>query len=199
MRICFIGDSFVNGAGDDACLGWAGQLCATARKAGHDLTLYNLGVRRDTSNDIVARWRQEAEARLPADSDGRLVFSFGTNDCCLDENGNVRVGRQQSLVNAEAILTAAKSWKPTLMIGPPIVGDHAQTDARVKILSEEFNILCAKLGLPYLDIFTYLVSCEPWKREAARGDGTHPNTEGYAALARLIDEWTAWRDWFPGL
>lgn len=55
MRLCFIGDSFVNGTGDDACLGWAGWICAAARQQGHDVTAYNLGVRRDTStNDISA-------------------------------------------------------------------------------------------------------------------------------------------------
>lgn len=32
MRICFIGDSFVNGTGDPECLGWAGRICVTARK-----------------------------------------------------------------------------------------------------------------------------------------------------------------------
>ena len=25
MRICFFGDSFVNGTGDDECLGWVGR------------------------------------------------------------------------------------------------------------------------------------------------------------------------------
>ena len=34
MRICFIGDSFVNGTGDDDCLGWAGRLGAGARPGG---------------------------------------------------------------------------------------------------------------------------------------------------------------------
>lgn len=30
IRICFIGDSLVNGTGDEAALGWAGRLCAMA-------------------------------------------------------------------------------------------------------------------------------------------------------------------------
>ena len=91
MRICFIGDSFVAGAGDDDCLGWPGRLCAAARQAGHDLTLYNLGIRRDTSADIAARWEAEARARLPAEHDGRLVFLFGVNDCVEDTPGHPRM------------------------------------------------------------------------------------------------------------
>lgn len=77
MRLCFFGDSFVNGTGDDDCLGWVGRLCAAERRVGRDLTVYNLGVRRDTSDDILRRWRREAEARLPPGCGGRLVFSFG--------------------------------------------------------------------------------------------------------------------------
>ena len=42
MRICFFGDSFVNGTGDDDCRGWPGRLCAEARQRGCDVTLYNL-------------------------------------------------------------------------------------------------------------------------------------------------------------
>ena len=85
MRLCFFGDSFVAGAGDDAALGWPGRLTAWARRAGVDVTAYNLGVRRDTSSDIAARWGAEAVARLPADFERRLAFSFGANDCVLDE------------------------------------------------------------------------------------------------------------------
>jgi hypothetical protein len=28
IRICFFGDSIVNGTGDDACLGWVGRICS---------------------------------------------------------------------------------------------------------------------------------------------------------------------------
>src|SRR5690242_7873956 len=117
MRLCFIGDSFVNGTGDPDCLGWVGRICAAARRRGHDLTVYNLGVRRDTSADIAARWQEEALRRLPAGMDGRLVFSFGANDCMV-EAGAPRVAPAQSLANARATLDAARRWRPTRMLGP---------------------------------------------------------------------------------
>ena len=56
MRLCFIGDSLVNGTGDPTGLGWVGRVTASARRRGHDVTTYNLGIRRDTSADIAARW-----------------------------------------------------------------------------------------------------------------------------------------------
>jgi acyl-CoA thioesterase-1 len=80
IRICFFGDSIVNGTGDDACLGWVGRVCSAARRDGIDLTCCNLGIRRDTSADVLIRWHAEARARLPDEYDGGLVFSFGGND-----------------------------------------------------------------------------------------------------------------------
>ena len=65
MRICFVGDSFVNGTGDPDCLGWAGRVCAAAQHDGHDITYYNLGVRRETTADIRDRWEREVSCRLP--------------------------------------------------------------------------------------------------------------------------------------
>jgi acyl-CoA thioesterase I len=87
-RLCFIGDSLTNGTGDDEALGWPGRIVAKARAQGHDVTLYNLGIRRDTSADIASRWRAEVERRLPPmyRAEGRLAFCFGTNDCADDGN-----------------------------------------------------------------------------------------------------------------
>lgn len=83
MRICFIGDSFVNGTGDPDYLGWTGRICIAARNLGYDITYYNLGIRGDTSADIKARWLREISCRLKAEYDSRIVFSFGINDTTI--------------------------------------------------------------------------------------------------------------------
>ena len=112
LRICFFGDSFANGTGDDDCLGWVGRLCAAARRSGCDVTAYNLGIRRDTSGDIANRWQSEGAARLPDQYDGRLVFAFGTNDCVTHEDGDgPRVPMDRAIANAHEILSAARAWK----------------------------------------------------------------------------------------
>jgi lysophospholipase L1-like esterase len=195
MRLCFFGDSFVAGAGDDAALGWPGRLTAWARCAGVDVTAYNLGVRRDTSSDIAARWGAEAVARLPADFERRLAFSFGANDCVLDEHGASRVAHEQALANAESILSQARGVAPTIMIGPAPIADDPATGARIMRLSEDLEGVCAGLGVAYLPIFGHLMNCEIWMEEARRGDGAHPNSGGYAALAEFIGAWPAFRQW----
>lgn len=46
-RVRCVGDSFTQGTGNAAGLGWTGRVAKAARTAGYDLTAYNLGVRRE--------------------------------------------------------------------------------------------------------------------------------------------------------
>jgi acyl-CoA thioesterase I len=196
MRICFFGDSIVNGTGDDDCLGWTGRICASVRRSGHDVTHYNLGVRRDTSGNVAARWRQEAERRLPPNGDGHLVFSFGANDCLSGGAGDIRVTPDQTVVTARSLLSEASKWLPTLMIGPAPVSFDADTDRRIAVLSEDLEQVCETIGLPYLSVFPALATSRIWCQEAERGDGTHPNSGGYSELAAIISKWSGWKAWF---
>ena len=196
IRICFFGDSFTNGTGDDDCLGWVGRICAAARQKGRDITSYNLGVRRNTSADIARRWRAEAEARLPPQYDGRLVFSFGSNDGYTNDDGKgPRLQLEESLKNARSILQIAHQWRPTLMLGPMPVSDF-ESDQRIRSLSESLEILCTELGIPYLNLFRSAVEISRiWHTELVAGDGVHPNRRSYQAIAQVIDRWPAWRAW----
>jgi len=194
VRLCFVGDSFVNGTGDDECLGWAGRLCAEERRRGHDLTLYNLGIRRDTTADIAARWELECRPRLPPEAAGGLVFSFGVNDCVLDEDGRRRVEEAVSLAQARDILGRAKAWLPTLMIGPPPSGEQPLDD-RIKSLSDQYAVLCEELAIPFFSPWDLLNASDLWFEEARWGDGIHPNRGGYSRLATAIAAWPGWHSW----
>jgi acyl-CoA thioesterase-1 len=197
IRIGAFGDSFVNGTGDDDCLGWVGRLCSTERRSGVDVTLYNLGVRRDTSADVRSRWRREAGARLSENEGGRLLFSFGLNDCAKGEQGfGPRVSPAQTLENAEAILLEASAWLPTLMIGPLPVTDSDRRNKQVIALSAELQNLSEELGVPFFSTVHFAaLAAEGWRAEASLGDGIHPNANSYAALAKMIGAWSAWQSW----
>ncbi len=194
MRICFIGDSFVNGTGDSHCLGWAGRICATACNLGHDVTYYNLGVRRETSAGIKARWLREVSCRLSTENDG-IVFSFGVNDTTL-ENGKTRIEFSSSIENIYNILNTAKQMFPVLMVGPPPTTVDVKQNLRIARLSNSFAKVCYELDVPYLDIFSPLQSSNIWMREAAENDGFHPCSAGYAELAQLVQNWSFWLSWF---
>lgn len=191
IRICFIGDSLVNGTGDEAALGWAGRLCALAHASDIPVTYYNLGIRRNTSKDILLRWESECTLRLPGSCDGRIVLSCGVNDTAI-ENGKVRVSSAESCANVRAILRGAKQYT-VLMVGPPPVLDDEQNE-RIESLSLAFARETQALGVPYIDLFSALCADDAYKREVARNDGSHPRSEGYSKMARIIGESPSW--WF---
>ena len=194
MRICFIGDSYVTGTGDETCQGWAGRLCAMERQHGRDVTLYNLGVRGQTSRDVARRWRAETEIRLDGRRDGGVVLSFGVNDCTALPGSQPRLTHEQSMAAACDMMTQASRHWPVLVIGPPPTG-HEQTDGRIRALSTAQEAACARLGLPFLPVWEVLLASPLWCPEIARGDGAHPAGGGYGELARIVHGWSAWRAW----
>ncbi|HEY9748497.1 MAG TPA: GDSL-type esterase/lipase family protein [Allocoleopsis sp.] len=194
-RICFVGDSFVNGTADPECLGWTGRVCAAACRKGYNVTYYNLGIRRETSADIRDRWQAEVERRLPETCDRRVVFSFGVNDTTI-ENGRRRVESSDSVENARQILTQAQRSLPVLMVGPALVGE-AEQNQRICDLSGRLAELCQELGVPFLEIARPLQGSAVWVAEAIANDGAHPRAAGYGELAELVENWWAWRGWFP--
>jgi len=214
LRICFVGDSITQGTKDDTALGWPGRLVAAARAQGHDLTCYNLGIRRDTSKDIERRWKAEVEARLPATAPGAVVFMFGINDMQSADGNLFRVPPPESAKAARAMIAEAKERWPVLWISPvPPVPGHRTKDAfpdleedyvnvRAKKLVEAYAHVAKELEVPYLDLYTPLSTRSftrwRWLRALKAGDGIHPTANGYALMARLIGRWDAWRDWLEG-
>lgn len=191
-RICFFGDSFVQGTADADCLGWAGRVAAAARKSGYDLTAYNLGVRRDTSADIADRWQHECAMRLPEGCSQYLVFSFGANDM-TSEGMALRVSVADSTANFRNIISNAIARCPTLVIGPLPVSDALQ-DKRIQELCKIYAQTAQMLGVPYLPLAGEMVRNPAWVHAVAAGDGTHPDASGYALIAERVQEWSAW--WF---
>ena len=192
IRICFVGDSYVQGTGDDECLGWAGRLCASARRAGHNITYYNLGVRRETSTDIARRWLAECAPRLLPASENYLVFSFGANDVSLGD-GQQRVRGDDTIANLHAMLDNARTRYRTLMVGPPPAADDDH-NARLARLSERMHGVAVRLGVPYVATLPALIDDRIWLDEVRDNDGAHPRAAGYARLARVVAASGAW--WF---
>jgi len=192
IRICFIGDSFTAGVGDPEVLGWVGRLVEPALAAGHNLTTYNLGVRRETSGDIRKRWRREVEPRCMAGSEMRLVFCFGANDASFAD-GKRRLTLDETLRNARAILEEASAIWPCVLIGPPPVADAAH-DERIAEMSTALLALATEVGVPCLDVFGPLMTRGVWRAEATANDGSHPRAAGYSELADLVRAWDRW--WF---
>lgn len=207
-RICFLGDAFTVGAGDESALGWVGRLAAGEWARGHDVTAYNLGIRADATTSLRRRWRAECEARLPPSANGRLVFMFGGNDAKETVGEGIYVPLAESVTNARAMMAEAAAWKPTLWIGlipmseikpyPQLLGgpQYRFSNARQAQYNSAYAVVAAELGIPFLDVHTPLLADPDWERLTQAGDGSNPAAEGYAKLAQMIARWPAWRRWF---
>jgi lysophospholipase L1-like esterase len=190
-RVCFAGDSYVAGVGDPEHRGWVGRVVAGSYRDGRPVTAYNLGVRRDTSEDVRRRLPAETGARWVAGCDNRLVVSFGVNDT-TEVDGAVRVTPERSLANLRGIADdVVAQGVPLLVVGPPPVADPDQNE-RIEALDELFAE-SADGAFPYVRVFGALQVERDWMRAVALGDGAHPGAEGYRLLAELVRP--AWEDW----
>lgn len=194
-RVFFVGDSYVVGIGDPEHRGWVGRIAERSDRGGLPITVYNLGVRRDTSDDIARRWAAEVGARRVAGSEDRMVVAFGVNDTdggC----GPPRVPSDRCVANLRAIAAeAAAARLPMLVVGPPPVDDRVQ-NRRITALDAQLNATAEELGVPYVSVYAALAADPRWTDEIERGDGAHPGAQGYALLAELVEP--AWRCWIRG-
>ncbi len=202
LRVSFLGDSYVAGFGDAEHRGWVGRVAAWAHVIGFPVTVYNLGVRRDTSADVRSRWQDELRVRSGDGGEPRLVLSFGVNDTGARGGGGrrpTRVALDRSVGNLVAILDgAAAAGIPTLMVGPPAVTDE-EHDERIAIIDERFASACAARGVPYVAVFERLHADPVWRADLEAGHGVHPTATGYDRLARLVvGPWCEWLAGGPG-
>jgi lysophospholipase L1-like esterase len=210
-RICFIGDAFTVGAGDDTVLGWVGRLALAEWQHNHDVTIYNLGIRGASTRTLRHHWRGECEARLPQGCNGRLVFMFGGNDAKEVVGTGVEVPIEESVANARAMLAEAAAWLPTLWVSlipmsatrpyPRLLPDAPEyrfDNQRQAAYTQRYAKVARELAVPFLDIHTPLLHDPAWQDLTQAGDGSNPNAQGYARIAALISAWPAWRAWFDG-
>ncbi|TWF78235.1 lysophospholipase L1-like esterase [Pseudonocardia hierapolitana] len=190
-RVCFAGDSYVAGVGDPEHRGWVGRVVAQSYRGGRPVTAYNLGVRRDTSEDVRRRLPAETGARWVAGCDNRLVVSFGVNDT-TEVDGAVRVTPERSVAHLRGIAEdAVAQGVPLLVVGPPPVAEPDQNE-RIEALDGLFAG-SADGVFTYVSVFGALRVERDWMRAVAIGDGAHPGAEGYRLLAELVRP--AWEDW----
>lgn len=190
QQVCFVGDSFVAGIGDETALGWTGRLVARQAAAGNPITAYNLGIRGNTSAQIADRCSEEIKLRRSPVRPTRVVISMGVNDT-THVDGEPRVPLAESCANLERMLDAM-AGDPLLVVGPPAVSEDAQNE-RIRELSDRFLELCRERGVPYVDVFHVLELHPLWRQQVLEGDGAHPRSEGYQALYELVaPTWDRW-------
>jgi lysophospholipase L1-like esterase len=171
-----------------------GPVVHRGTQAGNAATFYNLGVRQNTTQDILARWETECGLRLPSSCDGRVVLSWGVNDTVV-EHGVWRAPLEKSVATLRHILKHSIKYT-VLLVGPPPVEEEAHNE-RILLLSQAYAHEAKALGIPYIELFSPVVADADYRREVSSHDGSHPGSDGYAKMAQLIAMSPQW--WFPRL
>lgn len=213
IRIGFVGDSITHGTGDETLLGWPLRAGQAEVARGHDVTVYNLGIRADTSALVAARWEAECAARLKPAFTCATVFAIGINDSAYEKSAALdgqRVPLDRSLETIGGMLAKARQFGSVLWVGPtPVVEAMMPLDRlpgviydfrndEIAAFNESYAARAGDLGVPYLDLFTPFSADPAWEAALRKSDGLHPNSEGYVMMAARVCDWTGWRALFDG-
>lgn len=189
VGLVFVGDSYVAGHGDPKALGWVSRVVARSHHPEMELTTYNLGVRGDSSADVLGRWRAECQPRWKDRPERRLVIGVGSNDVATGmTTARSRLNLANILDDASATGIAA------FVVGPPPTLDQ-DFNARLEVVLEAQADVCARRGVPFVDCYRPLVGHEQWQSElGASGDAMHPGQAGYGLIAWLVlhGGWGRW-------
>lgn len=189
----FFGDSVTLGVNDITTGGWVSRFAGKAAKKGLQVppdTFYNLGVRRNSSRLISARWESEFKVRSMEGTASYFLFCFGTVDMAAPK-GTPNVPLGESAAHARDILKKARGYGQVLLLSAPPVKDEAHNQ-RLEALCTAFASVCSSEDIPFVDIFHPL---QEKGYVSDLGDGIHPGATGNEMIAELLLENETIRKW----
>ncbi|HEY5159585.1 MAG TPA: GDSL-type esterase/lipase family protein [Gaiellaceae bacterium] len=175
--LCVFGDSLVVGSDDHEAGGWVARLRLDLNARGK-ISVYNLGVDGDRSEQLLRRLAAEAAARNAS----VIVISIGAND--LGWHGTSGTETALFRERYDRILTEAEQFtRRILVLGLLNVDEgndsHGVRNEQVLAFNGIVEELARTHGAEFLALFGTLA-----KEDFV--DGLHPNASGHAKLAPLI-------------
>ena len=189
LAIVFLGGSLVAGVGDPKGQGWVTRVVGRTQHPDLELTAYNLGVRGNTSADVLHRWATEVPLRWADRTERRVVLSVGTDDVLQ----GITLARHR-LNLANLLDDAASSGVGAFVVSPPPTAD-AELNERLEVLVDAQADVCARRGVPFVDCYAPLMGHDQWRTDlAASSVENHPGQAGYGLIAWLVLH-NGWGDW----
>ena len=189
LALVFLGASLVAGVGDPKGQGWVTRVVGRTQHPDLELTAYNLGVRGDTSADVLGRWATEVPLRWAGRTERRVVLSVGTNDVA----SGITLARHR-LNLANLLDDAATSGVGTFVVSPPPTADP-ELNERLEVLVDAQADVCARRGVPFVDCYAPLSGHDQWRSDlGASRVANHPGQAGYGLIAWLVLH-NGWTDW----
>ena len=189
VGLVFIGASLVAGLGDPKGQGWVSRVVGRTHHPDLELTAYNLGVRGNTSADVLARWHTECAPRWAGRAEKRLLIAVGAHDAAK----GVTLARHR-LNLANSLDDAASAGIGTFVVSPSPTGDE-ELNGKLDVLVEAQADVCSRRGVPFVDCFRPLLGHEQWQSDLASSRVQHhPGQAGYGLIAWLVLH-NGWYDW----
>jgi len=189
LALVFLGASLVAGVGDPKGQGWVTRVVGRTQHPDLELTVYNLGVRGDTSADVLSRWATEVPLRWAGRSERRVVLSVGGNDV----TAGITLARHR-LNLANLLDDAAASGVGAFVVSPPPT-DDPELNERLEVLVDAQADVCARRGVPFVDCYAPLMGHDQWRTDlAASSVPHHPGQAGYGLIAWLVLH-NGWAEW----
>ncbi len=175
--LCVFGDSIVVGSDDREAGGWVARLRLELNARGK-ISIYNLGVDGDRSEQLLRRLANEAAARNAS----VIVIAIGAND--LGWHGSEGTDLTLFRKRYDGILSQAERFTARILVLGLLNVDegnesHGVRNDQVIAFNGIVEQLARAHGAEFLGLFGTLA------REDFV-DGLHPNASGHAKLAPLI-------------
>jgi lysophospholipase L1-like esterase len=199
MRVLVFGASITQGFYDTQG-GWVGRLWSHYTKqlmdGGPDITIFNLGISGDGSEQMLKRFKNEAEARRFPAEEFAFIFSIGTNNSWTRATGEPVSTPEKYSENIAELIRQAREYSNKLMfvgIAPcdesrarpvPWNKDIFFTNERLMIFDESLKKICEKENIKYIPIFDALK--RKLEKEDIYKDGLHPNDAGHQLISELV-------------
>ena len=198
MRVLIFGDSITQGFWD-VNGGWVAILRKEYDQQKIDgvnddpATLFNLGISADSSDDVVARFKAETDARNNSD-ELAFVISIGVNDS-RTKAGKDFSDTERYLSNLNKIHEMAKEYSDKILFvgltpcveersNPVSWGDTGYTNERLKSFDDTLQKFCEDNELPFVEVL------EPFKEALKESellpDALHPNEDGHKLISDLV-------------
>jgi acyl-CoA thioesterase I len=194
MEILIFGDSITWGEGDyEEKGGWAGRMKMSLTPK-HQL--HNLGVRGDTSGNLVSRLEGDVQKILGKTNKALILIAIGINDCQL-LLGKTKVSEKRFKENLKVILEKAQRYSQKVaFVGlTPVDEDktslpfwrlvHSRQMDQVEKYNGMIREFCGVNMINFIDILGAFV-----KRDFKKlfDDGLHPNPKGHQLIYETVKD-----------
>ncbi len=188
MNICIFGASITHGEYDPENGGWSSLLQKHLYASGYDITIYNLGISGNTTEDLLRRIDNETSARKPT----IIIVSIGNNDSAVSKKlGGLWVPHEKFASNIQDISNIAHKYTSSVVFtGLAIMDDtktnpypedpdKTYTDKRGLEYSKIIEAVCERNQTTYLPLHDVLSKSDLY-------DGLHPNTVGHEKIFKAV-------------